>query len=79
MLLFTFSPHAGVYDVIAGLLLIKFGIALLMLFAGPGIFWLLVAFIASNRIFTEVGRPAVCHMGSRSFEGHLQAAQPCGE
>ena len=44
----------GVYDVIAGLLLVKFALALAMLFMGPTSIALLIVFIASNRIFTEV-------------------------
>jgi hypothetical protein len=45
---------AGVYDVISTLLLIKFAVALLMLFAGDSASLLLILFIAGNRIFTEV-------------------------
>lgn len=52
--LFTrIAQTKGVYDVISGLLLIKFGIALLMLFMGPSSIALLIVFIASNRVFTE--------------------------
>ncbi|XP_037659944.1 transmembrane protein 180 isoform X6 [Choloepus didactylus] len=43
----------GVYAVVRGLFLLKLGLSLLMLFAGPDRPGLLCLFIASNRVFTE--------------------------
>ena len=44
----------GVYAVVRGLFLLKLGLSLLMLLAGPDHPGLLCLFIASNRVFTEV-------------------------
>ncbi|XP_012659044.1 transmembrane protein 180 isoform X2 [Otolemur garnettii] len=43
----------GVYTVVRGLFLLKLGLSLLMLLAGPDHLGLLCIFIASNRVFTE--------------------------
>ncbi|XP_051055790.1 transmembrane protein 180 isoform X3 [Phodopus roborovskii] len=43
----------GVYAVVRGLFLLKLGLSLLMLLAGPDCPGLLCCFIASNRVFTE--------------------------
>lgn len=43
----------GVYTVVRGLFLLKLGLSLLMLLAGPDRPGLLCLFIASNRVFTE--------------------------
>ncbi|XP_045424464.1 transmembrane protein 180 isoform X2 [Lemur catta] len=43
----------GVYAVVRGLFLLKLGLSLLMLLAGPDHLGLLCLFIASNRVFTE--------------------------
>ncbi|XP_031538551.1 transmembrane protein 180 isoform X2 [Vicugna pacos] len=43
----------GVYAVVRGLFLLKLGLSLLMLLAGPDRLGLLCLFIASNRVFTE--------------------------
>ncbi|XP_027707752.1 transmembrane protein 180 isoform X1 [Vombatus ursinus] len=43
----------GVYSVVRGLFLLKLGLSLLMLLAGPDHLHLLCIFIASNRVFTE--------------------------
>ncbi|XP_045047337.1 transmembrane protein 180 isoform X2 [Desmodus rotundus] len=43
----------GVYTVVRGLFLLKLGLSLLMLLAGPDHPGLLCLFIASNRVFTE--------------------------
>ncbi|XP_072477266.1 transmembrane protein 180 isoform X2 [Notamacropus eugenii] len=43
----------GVYAVVRGLFLLKLGLSLLMLLAGPDHLHLLCIFIASNRVFTE--------------------------
>ena len=44
----------GSYDVIFILILVKFAMALMMLLIGPSSTIMLIVFIASNRIFTEV-------------------------
>ncbi|XP_063583503.1 transmembrane protein 180 isoform X4 [Pongo abelii] len=43
----------GIYAVVRGLFLLKLGLSLLMLLAGPDHLSLLCLFIASNRVFTE--------------------------
>uniref|UniRef100_A0A8C5R4K5 Major facilitator superfamily domain containing 13A n=1 Tax=Leptobrachium leishanense TaxID=445787 RepID=A0A8C5R4K5_9ANUR len=43
----------GVYSVVRWLFLVKLGISVLMLVAGPDQIYLLCIFIASNRVFTE--------------------------
>ncbi|XP_068954942.1 transmembrane protein 180 isoform X2 [Petaurus breviceps papuanus] len=49
----TLCQRWGVYAVVRGLFLLKLGLSLLMLLAGPDHLHLLCIFIASNRVFTE--------------------------
>ncbi|XP_066549248.1 transmembrane protein 180 [Amia ocellicauda] len=49
----TLCRRCGVYRVIRWLFLLKLGLGVLMLLAGPDQIYLLCIFIASNRVFTE--------------------------